>query len=148
VFSVGGRIYPFCASFAQVSFSVMVRFKTSLPGVLSLSGANEAHMAFFSQDKRQAKPGILRAQLPRHAAERTFGTGDERRSFTRFVFFVFHNAFDCHANTSRPRGSGISKPLSFAVLIQNLMASSAFLMAVCRVAPCAMQPDNTGTSTT
>jgi hypothetical protein len=36
----GGQAgYPFCASFAQVSLSVIVRFKTSLPGVLSLSNA-------------------------------------------------------------------------------------------------------------
>jgi hypothetical protein len=45
------------------------------------------------------------------------------------------------ANTKRPRGSGISKPSSFAVLIQNLIAA-------CRVAPWAMQPGNSGTSTT
>ena len=31
--------YPFCASFAQASFSVMVRFSTSLPDALSLSNA-------------------------------------------------------------------------------------------------------------
>ena len=52
------------------------------------------------------------------------------------------------AKTSRPRGAGISRPSSMAVLIQNLMASSAFLMASWRVAPCAMQPGSSGTSTT
>jgi len=76
----------------------MVRFNTSLPGKLSLSGANEAHMTFFSQDKRQAKPGILRAQLSGHAAERTFGTGDERRGFIHFaraMSVLFHASINC-----------------------------------------------------
>ena len=71
----------------------MVRFKTSLPDKLSLSGANEAHMVFFSQDKRQVKPGILRAQLPGHAPERALGTGDERRGFgcfARAMSVLFH----------------------------------------------------------
>ncbi len=34
--------YFFCASFAQVSLSVMVRLKIGLPGVLSLSSAKYA----------------------------------------------------------------------------------------------------------
>ena len=88
----------FCASFAQVSLGVMVRFNTSLPDRLSLSGANEAHMAFFSHDKRQAKPGILRAQLPGNAAERAFGTGDERRGFNHFaraMSVLFHVSSNC-----------------------------------------------------
>jgi hypothetical protein len=45
-----------------------------------------------------------------------------------------------HATINRPHGWGISRPSSMAVLIQNLMASSAFLMADCRVVPWTMQP--------
>jgi hypothetical protein len=44
--------------------------------------------------------------------------------------------------------SKLSKPSSLAVLIQSLMASSAFLIVFCRVLPCAMQPGSSGTSTT
>ena len=62
----------------------MVRLKINLLP-LSLSGANEAHLIFFSQDQRQTKPGIFRAQLPRHAAEGTFGTRNEGGSFVRFA---------------------------------------------------------------
>jgi hypothetical protein len=35
-------IQPFCASFAQVSFNVMVRLKIGFPGALSLSNAKYA----------------------------------------------------------------------------------------------------------
>jgi hypothetical protein len=85
----------FCASFAQVSFDVIVRLKISGE---SLSDANEAHMTFFSQDKRQAKPGIFRAQLPGNAAERAFGAGDERGGFVRFarvMSILLHTSINC-----------------------------------------------------
>ena len=55
-------------------------------------------MAFFSQDKRQAKPGILRAQLPGNAAKRAFGTGDGRRGFIHFaraMSVLFHVSIKC-----------------------------------------------------
>ena len=77
VFAPSSELAYFCNSFAHVSFNVIVRFKTSLPGTLCLSGANEAHMTFFSQDERQAKPSILRAQSPGHAPERAPRRGDE-----------------------------------------------------------------------
>jgi hypothetical protein len=51
--------------------------QNELAGVMFLSDTNEAHMAFFTQDQRQAKPGILRAQLPGHAAERATCRSDE-----------------------------------------------------------------------
>jgi hypothetical protein len=86
---IGVFAHPLCASFAQVSFNVMVRLKINLPP-LSLSDANEAHMAFFSQNKRHAKPGILRAQLPRHAAERASCRSDEV-VFLVMAVSVFHD---------------------------------------------------------
>lgn len=85
----------FCVSFAQVSLSVIVWLKASGE---SLSRANEAHLAFFPQDQRQAKPGILRAQLPRHAAERAFGAGDEGGGFVRFAWVMsvlLHTSINC-----------------------------------------------------
>ena len=80
-----------------MSFNVIVRLKINLPP-LSLSCANEAHPAFFSQDQRQAKPDILRAQLPRHAAERAFGAGNEGGSFVRFARVMsvrLHTLINC-----------------------------------------------------
>jgi hypothetical protein len=74
---------------------VIVRLKISEE---FLSGANEAHLTFFSQDQRQAKPGIFRAQLPRHAAERAFGAGDEGGSFVRFaraMSVLLHTSINC-----------------------------------------------------
>lgn len=73
-----------------MSLSVMVRFKTGLPVKLCLSGANEAHMTFFSQDKRQAESGIFRAQLPRHAAKRAPRRSDEV-VFLVMAVSVFHD---------------------------------------------------------
>jgi hypothetical protein len=92
------KIYPpLCASFAQVSFNVIVRLKINLPP-LSLSGAHEAHLTFFSQDQWQAKLGILRAQLSRHAAEGAFGAGDEGGSFVRLaqvMSVLLHTSINC-----------------------------------------------------
>jgi hypothetical protein len=81
------QAYFFRVSFVQVSFNVIVRLKIS--GEF-LSGANEAHMTFFSQDQRQAKPGILRAQLPRHAAERAPRRSDEV-VFLVMAVSIFHD---------------------------------------------------------
>src|SRR5665213_1392839 len=63
-----------------------------------LSAANEAHLTFFSQDQRQAEPGIFRAQLPRHAAERAFGASDEGGGFVRFarvMSVLLHTPINC-----------------------------------------------------
>ena len=65
---------------------------------LPLAGANEAHLTFFSQDQRQAKPGIFRTQLPGNAAERAFGAGDERGDFVCFARVMsvrFHTSINC-----------------------------------------------------
>jgi hypothetical protein len=47
-----------------------------------LTGANQSHMIFFSENERQAKPGIFRAQLARYAAESAPRGSDE------IIFFM------------------------------------------------------------
>jgi hypothetical protein len=66
---------------------VIVRLKISGE---SLSGANEAHLTFFSQDKRQAESGILRAQLPGDASKRASSRSDEI-VFLVMAVSVFHD---------------------------------------------------------
>jgi len=52
----------------------MVRLKT---GGEPLSGGNEAHTIFFSQNQRQAQSRIFSANLASHATERSASWRDE-----------------------------------------------------------------------
>jgi hypothetical protein len=44
---------------------------------LALTGANKAHMIFFSENERQAKPRVFGAELARNAAESALSRSDE-----------------------------------------------------------------------
>jgi hypothetical protein len=44
---------------------------------LALTGANKAHTIFFSENERQAKPGVFGAELARNAAESALSRSDE-----------------------------------------------------------------------
>src|SRR5213083_702199 len=96
---------------------------------------DKRNVLFADFQIRVGRPKTQGETLLERLASQFNATGAVQFKFFALAHGCLQPSADVHAKTKRPRGCGISNPSSFAVLIQNLMASPAFLMACRRVEP-------------